>query len=268
LNASLPQLAIEKDGSGSLLRRYVYGQGLLSMTTGGSARYFLPDGQGTVANVTSSTGTTQWTYTYEPFGSTRSATSGTGAPTNLMRFDGQLVDGTTGLYDLRARMYDAASGRFLERDPLTSTGKAPYVATYSFVRDRPTVATDPSGLWCLIHNSDGGCLGASVANAVANFISENRWRIATTASGVGCALTGGAGCVVMVATYIGGQTAVLYEDYDGQLSLALMANASCGALKTVGGVLLGIGPVSNAVITSLPVAGEWWASPGCWSPPK
>jgi RHS repeat-associated protein len=145
LNASLPQLAIEKDGSGSLLRRYVYGQGLLSMTTGGSARYFLPDGQGSAANVTSSTGTAQWTYTYEPYGTVRSATSGSGAPTNLMRFTGQLVDATTGLYDLRARMYDPAAGRFLQQDPIEHSLLTPLSASYAYVNGRPTVLVDPSG---------------------------------------------------------------------------------------------------------------------------
>jgi RHS repeat-associated protein len=145
-NASLPQLAIEKDGSGALLRRYVYGQGLLSMTTGGSARYVLPDGQGTVANVTSSTGTTQWTYTYEPYGAVRSATSGSGAATNVLKFDAQLVDTTTGLYDLRARMFDTVTGRLLQRDPKVARSElAPPSGTYVFVDDRPTVLVDPSG---------------------------------------------------------------------------------------------------------------------------
>ena len=43
------------------------------MTTGGAAYYYHYDNLGSVANLTSATGTTQWTETYEPFG-TKSGT--------------------------------------------------------------------------------------------------------------------------------------------------------------------------------------------------
>jgi hypothetical protein len=36
----LPQLALERTGAGSLIRRYLYGQGRISMTTGGSSFYY------------------------------------------------------------------------------------------------------------------------------------------------------------------------------------------------------------------------------------
>jgi RHS repeat-associated protein len=66
-----------------------------------------------------------------------------------MRFNGQLIDTATGLYDLRTRMYDPALGRFLQFDPLAPTRLEPYAGSYVYVIDRPTVFTDPSGL-CFI----------------------------------------------------------------------------------------------------------------------
>lgn len=146
-SADLPQLALERDGSNNLLRRYLNGPDPLSMTTGGATYYYHHDGLGSIANVTSATGAAQWTYGYEPFGTTRTETKNASkAPTNLLRFTGQLYDTATSLYDLRARQYDPASGRFLSLDPLAQgLARAP-TSHYVYASDRPTVLTDPSGL--------------------------------------------------------------------------------------------------------------------------
>lgn len=90
-----------------------------------------------------------------------------------MRFTGELFDTTSGLYHLRARTYDPRSGRFLQLEPLAPTLSTPHAGTYLHVQDRPTIASNPSGLWCLIHNSNEGCWGASVVEAgwdVARFV--------------------------------------------------------------------------------------------------
>jgi RHS repeat-associated protein len=168
-NTTLPLLVREADGRDVLRRRYVYGADLLSMTTGSGTYYYHHDWLGSVSNVTSASGTPQWTYTYEPFGSIGTEVKNdASAPTNLMRFTGEYLDTATGLYHLRARQYDPSVGRFLAADPVAPSLGVPYAGGYVYVQDRPTVATDPSGLWCLIHNSNGGCLGASVVHAVWN----------------------------------------------------------------------------------------------------
>jgi len=165
-NNPLALLALERDSGGALLRRYVNGQGPISMTTGGSDHYFLTDVLGSVVNLTDASGAKEWSFTYEPYGTVRASTKDNpSAPTNLLRFTGQLFDPTTSLYDLRARQYDPGTGRFLEQDPLVGPRVEPFSSQYVYVRDRATVATDPSGLWCLIHNSSGGCLGGSVVHS-------------------------------------------------------------------------------------------------------
>ncbi|HEY3209414.1 MAG TPA: RHS repeat-associated core domain-containing protein [Actinomycetota bacterium] len=68
------------------------------------------------------------------------------APTNVMRFDGQVLDPATGLYYLRARIYDQSLGRFLQIDPMPQPMTEPYAAAYVYVNDRPTVLSDPSGM--------------------------------------------------------------------------------------------------------------------------
>jgi RHS repeat-associated protein len=115
------------------------------MTSGGSAFYFHYDNLGSVTNLTSSSGTPQWTYHYEPFGATRTeGRDDPGAPQNSLKFTGELLD-PTGLYYLRARQYDPSSGRFLHPDPAESPTTGPGISLYAYADNRPTVFVDPSG---------------------------------------------------------------------------------------------------------------------------
>jgi RHS repeat-associated protein len=143
VNQGLPQLALERDGNNSLLRSYTYGARRISQTAGNDTSYYLHDGLGSVANLTSSAGATQWTYAYEPFGTTRTETSNSG-PTNFLKFTGEYLD-PTGLYHLRARQYDPGVGRFLRPDPARQSRNESAVSAYVYVANRPTVMVDPSG---------------------------------------------------------------------------------------------------------------------------
>jgi RHS repeat-associated protein len=145
LNAALPQIALERDGGNSLLRRYTYGATRISMASGNNTSYYIRDALGSSANLTSSSGATQWTWSYEPFGSVRTETKASGnQPDNFMKFTGEYLD-PTGLYHLRARQYDPASGRFTRRDPIEPGPAEVHAAAYTYVGDRPVVLTDPSG---------------------------------------------------------------------------------------------------------------------------
>jgi RHS repeat-associated protein len=145
VNQALPQLAQERDGSGSLLRRYTYGTQRISMTAGNSTSYYIRDGLGSSVNLTSSSGATQWTWSYEPFGSIRTETKASGnQPDNFLKFTGEYLD-PTGLYHLRARQYDPVSGRFLHPDPVQADTLDPYNSSYVYAGNRPSVMVDPSG---------------------------------------------------------------------------------------------------------------------------
>ena len=77
----LPQVVRENNGSGSLLRRYVYGDRRISLTSSSNTTYYHYDPLGSVANMTSSSGSRRWTYSYEPFGSIRTES----APATALR---------------------------------------------------------------------------------------------------------------------------------------------------------------------------------------
>ena len=117
------------------------------MSSGGNLFYYHTDMLGSIANLTDAAGDSQWTYSYEPYGAVKTETQDDpSAPANPIRFTGELQD-ETGLYHLRARQYDTATGRFLGVDPLAPSVSSPAVSAYSYVSNRPTVLVDPSGLW-------------------------------------------------------------------------------------------------------------------------
>jgi RHS repeat-associated protein len=111
-NASMP--AILRDSAGN---RYVYGLDLISRTdNGGNQEYELSDGLGSTTGLADGTGAVTDTYTYDVYGAVRTRTGTSG---NEFTFTGEQVD-SSGLQYLRARYYDAATGRFASRDPLAA----------------------------------------------------------------------------------------------------------------------------------------------------
>jgi RHS repeat-associated protein len=137
------QLDEERDGAGTLLRSYTYGNGLIDMTepaASGGPFYYQVDGQGSVLAVTNAAGATEWQYAYEPYGTPRATTQADpNAPTNPIGWTGQYSDSPTDTTLLRARAYDTSTGRFTSPDPAGTND------TYGYGNDSPLVYTDPNG---------------------------------------------------------------------------------------------------------------------------
>jgi RHS repeat-associated protein len=143
-NYALPQLALERDPSAGLIRRYAYGDGRISMTTPATTAYYSTDTLGTTTELSGSGGALLGQYDSNPFGD---GATGTGVDPsvagNPFAFAGEYQDPTTSLYNLRARQYDTATGRFLSPDPL---GPQDAASTYTYVANNPLGYTDPSGM--------------------------------------------------------------------------------------------------------------------------
>jgi RHS repeat-associated protein len=60
------------------------------------------------------------------------------------RYTGQEFDAETGLYNYRARLYDAALRRFYTPDP-----KRQFASPYVYVGDDPIMAIDPTGMFSI-----------------------------------------------------------------------------------------------------------------------
>jgi RHS repeat-associated protein len=111
---------------------------LVGLTAGTSNYSYLTDAQGSVWAVTDSAGTVQLTYSYEPYGGTRSTTGVRKAPTNPRQYLSALSDGAS--YDLTARQYVPSTGRFLSPDPESNPGVG-----YQYGDANPMVSIDPFG---------------------------------------------------------------------------------------------------------------------------
>ena len=127
-----------KDGSTS----YLYGPGgmPLEQISGSTALWLHHDQLGSTRLVTNSAGTNAATYTFDPYGK---LTGITGTITNPFRYAAQYLDVESGLYYMRARYYDAATGQFVSRDPIMALTQQPY----GYTANNPVNRRDLTGLY-------------------------------------------------------------------------------------------------------------------------
>ncbi|MCY0875551.1 MAG: RHS repeat-associated core domain-containing protein, partial [Firmicutes bacterium] len=99
------------------------------------------------------------TYTYDAWGNITSKTDSTGtmdlSEINPFVYKGYWYGWSTGLYNLNARSYNPAIGRFLSEDPIGPTpGNALSYNEYAYAENDPVNRLDPSGefSWRWINN--------------------------------------------------------------------------------------------------------------------
>ena len=128
-------------------------------TDSAGARSFLTDALGNTLALTDSTGATQTSYTFEPFGNT--TTTGA-ATTSSFAYTGRELD-ATGLYYYRARYYNPATGRFISEDPLGYAANS--VNFYELAYDSSTNYRDPSGMQTIVAEPIAVGAGAAAGTA-------------------------------------------------------------------------------------------------------
>jgi RHS repeat-associated protein len=139
------QIIAEYNGSGTLLRKYIYGPGIdepicMINVNGGETKYYYHfDGLGSVVALSDSSGAVIESYRYNAFGQP-SATSSIG---NRFMFTGREYDTETGLYYYRARYYKPSIGRFLQTDPIVYIDS---MNLYTYSLNNPVMLRDPSGM--------------------------------------------------------------------------------------------------------------------------
>lgn len=130
---------------------YVYGPTgpLEEILPSGSTYWYAQDRMGSTRALTDSTGTVANTYTYNTYGSLAAST---GSVANPLLYDGQYLDANSGLYYMRARWYDPATGQFTSVDSLVAQTGQPYM----YAGGDPVNASDPSGAYDYTYSWDLG----------------------------------------------------------------------------------------------------------------
>jgi RHS repeat-associated protein len=141
----LPQV-LDETVNGVVTRTYAYGlQRINENQQIGSTwtpSFYGYDGHGNVRFLTNTAGTVTDTYQYDAFGRLIAIT---GSTSNNFLYSGEWAD-SIGLYNLRARYYNYATGRFWTRDPIEGQQCCglswnPYI----YVKGNPVNAVDPTG---------------------------------------------------------------------------------------------------------------------------
>jgi RHS repeat-associated protein len=197
-NASVAQLATTKSGSTSY--DFFNGSGLQAVKSGSSTYYYDKDQTGSVANIVKHTGTLEYSYAYQPYGKFRANKKNDSTQAdnfNPMTFDSEYRDtSSTGLIDLRARMYSPGIGSFLQSDPASGS------PSYEFVNGNPTMFFDPSG-----QSAIGDTLWEAFHNPVASWNAAPTWsKGVAVASLTLAAVTGVTACALATAGICAGFT--------------------------------------------------------------
>ncbi len=133
----------EYDTGGNVLRRYVHGPGadepIVWYEGSGTSdrRYLMADERGSIIGVTNGSGSVTNVDRYDAYGVPDAANQG------RFQYTGQMWIPELGLYHYKARAYHPRLGRFMQTDPIGTTGG---VNLYAYDRSDPVNLIDPSGL--------------------------------------------------------------------------------------------------------------------------
>jgi RHS repeat-associated protein len=132
----------------SLTFRYLYGRAidsLLARWDGTNALWYLTDKLGSVRMDATTSGSISDQLVYDSYGNIVSETSSSSG--DRFKFTGREWDAEIGQYFYRARYLSPSDGRFENEDP--KGFGAGDTDLFRYVRNGPTNATDPLGLWRL-----------------------------------------------------------------------------------------------------------------------
>ena len=138
----LANVVARYDAAGTLVANYMHGLGLVSQVDAlGTGAYYGFDVLGSTSQLTNPAGTVVNTYAYDPFGGSLHQSE---TLINPFEFVGRfgVMNEANGLEFMRARFYDAVTGRFIQQDPIGILGG---LNLYAYAENNPVKFIDPEG---------------------------------------------------------------------------------------------------------------------------
>ncbi len=121
--------------------RYLRGYQPIALENSRDKGYFVQDEAGSTLFILDKDHEIQKTYRYDAFGVILKETGSNGELFNRLTYTGQMFDGATGQYYLRARFYHPEIGRFMQEDMYRGDG----LNLYAYCANNPVMYYDPSG---------------------------------------------------------------------------------------------------------------------------
>jgi len=138
------RLLFETNASGLVTANYIYAGNRLvaSGTTAGGYVFYHQDKTGNTLALTDSSGTVVGAFAYSPDGAVLNETGSVSTPFTYVGAYGVMSEGND-LYFMKNRYYDAATGRFIQRDPIGFAGGQTNL--YAYVGNNPVESIDLEG---------------------------------------------------------------------------------------------------------------------------
>ncbi len=165
---------------------YTLGGDVIAQAAGTDVRFLIYDGHGSVRNHANSTGTLEWfdildkvynsdpgqttndtkLLSYDAWGQECNGLSGDG-----LYYTGEMYDQKLSMYNLRARWYSPATGRFNAVDPYTGSSYDPQsLHKYLYCHADPVNAVDPTGRFSIAEVSVNMAIQSIAMKIIAPFV--------------------------------------------------------------------------------------------------
>ena len=141
------QVLMEYNASGNVTEEYYYGLQREIYKHDTATEYYMYDGRGSVANLTTSTGAMKIAYSYDTFGeATITPAQGFTGTSNVFDYNAEATDYNTGFQYLRSRYYNPLNANFITQDTYKGNLSNPQTQNqYSYTGNNPINRKDPSG---------------------------------------------------------------------------------------------------------------------------